>query len=145
MHSVQKVVNLDVTLATLHQQLVEMNRGWFMEEALDNSMVLYRYKLKGFIARVQAENVIECHLITPLTDSPVSSVALMKLSEDGIRYFAAESEHVSIERAGLSAIQNSLEMGEKLFEMLWSDGQARIQIHISPRTIDELAEVSAPT
>ncbi|OMP88536.1 Interferon-induced GTP-binding protein MxB [Diplodia seriata] len=113
--SIVRVVNPETWLDTLNKQSIEQDMDKFTaEEALDSLMALYKDKLKVFIARV-AEEVIERHLVAPLVDSPVSPVTLMKLSDDEVRYLAAEPEHVRTERAQLLAMKDSLEEGKKAF------------------------------
>ncbi|KAL1645007.1 hypothetical protein SLS58_004078 [Diplodia intermedia] len=110
-----KVITPEIWLNALNKQGIEQDMDKFTaEEALDSLMALYKDKLKNFIARV-AEEVIERHLVAPLVDSPVSPVTLMKLSDDEVRYLAAEPEHVRTERAQLLAMKDSLEEGKKAF------------------------------
>ncbi|KAF4541959.1 Dynamin family protein [Lasiodiplodia theobromae] len=112
----QSKVDTDVFLKTLEQELVEPDMEKFTaEEALNCLMALYKDKLKNFIAEV-TEQVIERHLVAPLLDSPISQVALVKLSEDEARQLAAEPKHVSNERTRLSTIKRSLETGKDAFE-----------------------------
>lgn len=103
-------------LNTLDQELVEPDMDKFTaEEALDCLMALYKDKLKNYVAAV-TETVIERHLIAPLRDSPISPVALARLSDDEVRVLAGEPEHVRNERSRLSAMKSSLEVGKEAFQ-----------------------------
>ncbi|KAH8695795.1 dynamin family protein-like protein [Phaeosphaeriaceae sp. PMI808] len=102
-------------LSEAMDKAIELDMDVFSsQEALDTERAFYKDEINYFVNTV-TKAVIERHLVEPLPDIIFSPLVVTKMTEDEIRFVAAESPEITQQRMHLESRKMMLEKGLETF------------------------------